>query len=83
MAGIEGFFQQHRLWLAEYGPKEQVPYPWNLPIPNSANQSAQLPPPGVWLWQFTETGNVGPLPGKTDGNFFDGTADQLAARWLA
>ena len=83
MVGVELFFQQHRLWLAEYGPKEQIPYPWNQPIPKSSNEAAQLPAPGVWLWQFTETGNVGPLPGKTDGNFYDGTADQLASRWLA
>lgn len=32
----------------------------------------------AWLWQFEETGRV-PLIGNVDGNFYDGSADQLAA----
>lgn len=83
MQGVDAFFQQRRLWLAEYGPKEQVPYPWNLPIAKSSNEAASLAAPGVWLWQFTEKGRVNPLTGNTDGNFFDGTFDDLKARWLA
>jgi lysozyme len=83
MAGVELFFQQHRLWLAEYGPKEQIPYPWNLPIVKSSNEATALDPPGVFLWQFTERGRVNPLTGNTDGNFFDGTFEDLKARWLA
>lgn len=82
MAGASAFFQQHRLWLAEYGPKEQVPWPWNTPIAKASAEAAPLPAPGVWLWQFTETGRANPLPGKTDGSFYDGTFDQLAANWL-
>lgn len=82
MAGAASFFQQHRLWLAEYGPKEQIPYPWNEPIIKQSNEGAALPAPGVWLWQFTETGRVNPLVGKTDGNFFNGTFEELQARWL-
>jgi lysozyme len=76
------FFQMHRLWLAEYGPKEQVPWPWSDPIAKSSNEAASIPAPGVWLWQFTEFGRFNPLIGNTDGNFFDGTFEQLQARWL-
>lgn len=83
MDGAQFFFQQHRLWLAEYGPKEQVPWPWNQPVAKASNEAATLPAPGVWLWQFTEKGNFNPLSGKTDGNFFDGTFDECQARWLA
>lgn len=83
MSGVMQFFQARRLWLAEYGPIERIPYPWNLPIAKSSNASTPLPAPGVFMWQFTETGRVAPLPGKTDGNFFDGTFEELKARWLA
>lgn len=83
MAGAEYFFQQHRLWMAEYGPREVIPYPWNLPIVKSSDQATSLPAPGVWLWQFTEKGNARGLPGLTDGNFYNGTFDQLKANWLA
>jgi len=83
MSGAMQFFQSRRLWLAEYGPTENIPWPWNTPIVKSSNAAAPLPAPGVFLWQFTEKGRLGPLPGFTDGNFFDGTADQLTARWLS
>jgi lysozyme len=83
MQGIENFFQMHRLWLAEYGPKEQIPWPWNMPIAKSSNEAASMPAPGVWLWQYTERGRVNPLTGNTDGNFFDGVFEDLKARWLA
>lgn len=83
MHGYETFFQMHRLWLAEYGPKEKVPFPWNMPIAKSSNEAASIAAPGVWLWQFTERGRVNPLTGNTDGNFFDGDFDALKARWLA
>jgi lysozyme len=83
MVGVELFFQARRLWLAEYGPKEKIPFPWDRPIAKSSNEATPLPAPGVWLWQFTETGHVNPLIGKTDGNFFDGTFEELQARWLA
>lgn len=77
------FYQQHRLWLAEYGPHMRIPYPWNEPITKSSDQSQDLPAPGVWLWQFTEKGRVNPLVGNTDGNFFDGTFEQLQRSWVA
>ena len=83
MIGVELFFQQHRLWLAEYGPKEQVPWPWNTPIVKSSDQSTAIPAPGVFLWQFTETGRFHPLMGNTDGNFFDGSFEDLQKRWLS
>lgn len=83
MQGVEYFFQQHRLWLAEYGPREQIPFPWDQPVIKSGNQVTPLPAPGVFLWQYTETGRMRPLHGFTDGNFFDGTMDELKARWLA
>lgn len=82
MVGADLFFQQHRLWLAEYGPKEQVPYPWNQPIVKSGDQATAMPAPGVWLWQFTEKGKMSALPGLTDGNFFDGSFAELQERWL-
>lgn len=83
MIGIKEFFQQHRLWLAQYGPVLHVPYPWNEAIPKTSNEELPLAAPGAWLWQFTETGRVNPLVGNTDGNFFDGTFEQLQASWLA
>jgi lysozyme len=82
MFGIMNFFQQHRLWLAEYGPHENIPWPWNSPIPKTSDQSAPMDAPGVFLWQFTESARLAPLTGPTDGNFFDGTFEQLKARWL-
>lgn len=83
MAGIMQFLQDHRLWLAEYGPHLNVPWPWNQPIVKSGNEATPAPAPGVFLWQFTEKGHVNPLTGNTDGNFFDGTFEELQARWLA
>lgn len=83
MLGIVDFFQRRRLWMAQYGPRLVIPWPWNEPIAKTSNESAPLPPPGVFMWQFTETGRFDPLIGKTDGNFFDGTFEQLQARWLA
>jgi len=83
IVACEYFFQRHRLWLAEYGPKEQVPWPWSEPVVKSSDQATHIPAPGVWLWQFTERGRINPLIGNTDGNFFDGTFEQLQARWLA
>lgn len=83
MSGVKLFFQQHRLWLAEYGPSANVPYPWNEPIVKTSDESADIPAPGVWLWQFTEKGRVNPLVGNTDGNFYDGTFEELKAHWLS
>lgn len=82
MADTPRFFQQHRLWLAQYGPKAVCPWPWNTPVAATANQEKPLAAPGVWLWQFTERGRIDPLKGNTDGNFFDGTFEQLSANWV-
>lgn len=73
MVGVEMFFAQHRLWLSENGPKEQIPYPWNLPI------SETIPAPGVWLWTLPEKA---PLPGQAIGCFFNGTFGGLQEHWL-
>lgn len=83
MIGAEQFFQRHRFWLAEYGPTEKIPFPWNTPIVPPSETDPGIPAPGVFLWQFTEKGRIPGLPGLSDGNFFDGTFDQLQARWLA
>ncbi len=83
MIAAENFFKLHRLWLAEYGPKEQVPWPWSQPIVKSSDEATAIAAPGVWLWQFTETGRLNPLVNNTDGNFFDGTFEELKTRWLS
>lgn len=83
MQGAADFFVQHRLWLAQYGPQVKIPWPWDQPISKSGDQSAPLAAPGVFMWQFTEKGRMSPLSGFTDGNFFDGTFEELQARWLA
>jgi hypothetical protein len=75
MHGVETFFQMHRLWLAEYGPKPQVPFPWDQPIAKSSNEATPLAAPGVWLWQFKSA--------ALDANFFDGDFETLKARWLS
>ncbi len=82
MADAPRFFQLHRLWLAQYGPKAKTPWPWSEKIAVTANQETALPAPGVWLWQFTERGRVNPLVGNTDGNFYDGDFAKLSANWV-
>lgn len=77
MSAAQMFFVRHRLWLAEYGPHENIPWPWSDKPSETEN------PPGVWLWQFTEVGRVNPIVGNVDGNFYNGTAEQLATRWLS
>lgn len=83
MVGIESFFMSHRLWLAQYGPAVRVPWPWDQPVAKTGDQSTPMTPPGVWLWQFTEKGRFTPLRGLTDGNFYNGTFEQLQNDWLA
>ena len=77
MSGAADFFQRHRLWLAEYGPHENIPWPWNAPVGTE-------PAPGAWLWQFADHGRFGAvLNGQVDCNYYAGTRDQLAARWAS
>lgn len=83
MQGAIDFFQQHRLWLAQYGPQPKTPWPWDQAVIKTGDQSTPLAAPGVFLWQFTEKGRINPLAGFTDGNFFDGSFEDLQARWLA
>lgn len=75
MIGHEDFFRKHRLWLAEYGPHENIPWPWNASLQKDDA-------PGVWLWQFSATGREPPIVGAVDLNFFDGTEDELRAKWI-
>jgi lysozyme len=82
MIGAANFFQNHPLWLAEYGPKIQLPWPWGDEISKSSNEATPLPAPGAMLWQFTEKGRVNPLIGNSDGNFFDGTFEDLGKVWI-
>lgn len=83
MLGAAQFFAMHRLWLAEYGPHENIPWPWNVPNGNGKDVNAPMTAPGIWLWQFSEKGRVNPVVGNVDVNFYNGTAEQLAANWLA
>lgn len=78
MGGVVQFFQDHRLWLAEYNPRYRTPWPWNEPV-----SETDTTVPGIWLWQFTQSGRLVDIPVTVDGNFFDGTFDQLQSRWLA
>jgi lysozyme len=72
MRGVMDFFRQHGLWLAEYGPHENTPWPWKL---------ADQPEIKPFLWQFSETGHLPAILGKVDCNFFDGTKEQLQGSW--
>lgn len=84
MIGAGDFFRKHRLWLAEYGPHENIPWPWNAAIRDKDN-AVVSPAPGAWLWQFQDRTNqfAGILSGQVDCNFYDGTAEQLAAHWIS
>lgn len=75
MIGAPDFFQRHPLWLAEYGPKEMIPWPWNTPAPN------ETVAPGAVLWQFNDHGRFAQLLGAVDVNYFAGTRDDLAKYW--
>jgi lysozyme len=69
---IDSYLAEHRLWLAQYGPRPVTPRNW---------QSA-------WLWQFTGDGvgpKPHSIPGIVDTgidiNHFDGDAVKLASEW--
>lgn len=55
------------LWLAEYGPKENVPAPWT---------KAQ-----TIGWQYSERGSLGGIAGHVDLNVTGWTSDQLKQNW--
>jgi lysozyme len=57
--------ENHRLWLAEYGPHLHVPPPWKT----------------AWLWQFSDNGRLDDIAGHVDLNFYPGTKEQLTAEW--
>lgn len=84
MIGIEDFFRKTDLWLAHYtSGKPNIPWPWNEIDQETGKE------PGLFLWQFTEKGKLPGVydsmrrPAPVDGNYFDGTFDQLRARWGA
>ncbi len=75
---IDTYFGEHRLWLAQYGPRPQVQASWDR----------------YWLWQFTEgkandprrkrvPGIPGNALGELDCNYYPGTAEQLAVEWAS
>lgn len=71
MVGVDNFMAQHRLWLAEYGPHENIPWPWNIDWKTA------------WLWQYKANGTVPGIIGQTDLNFYAGTNAQLIQEWKA
>jgi|SRR5216684_5844252 len=86
MIGVSDFFRQHRLWLAEYGPHENIPWPWSetvSPVRESINDRAVFENTGAWLWQFNGHGRMPKIIGDTDLNYYSGTKEQLAAEWQA
>lgn len=76
MTGAEMFFAQHRLWLAEYGPHANIPWPWS---DKTLSQMWQQP----FLWQFSEIGRVNPIVGNSDLNYYPGSFDALKANWAS
>lgn len=58
MTGAPEYFVQCRLWLAEYGPVEKVPWPWKT----------------ADMWQFSESGQVAGIAGRVDLNYYSGAA---------
>ena len=74
MNGAEMFFAQHRLWLAEYGPHSNLPWPWS----DHALSSMWRNP---WLWQYSGSGRVNPVIGAVDLNYYPGEFYQLKSNW--
>lgn len=75
MRGAEDFFRKHPLWLPEYGPHENIPWPWNTAAPNEPKA------PGCPIWQFNDHGRFKQLLGAVDVNYVGGDRDQLATLW--
>lgn len=81
MVGVEQFFRKHRLWLAEYGPTSAIPWPWETRAADKTIDHELSP--GVWLWKYASLGRIDPIIGNTNGYFYDGTPEQLAATWVS
>lgn len=75
---IDPYLGQHRLWLAQYGPRARVQASWDT----------------YWLWQFTEgkaddprrkriPGVPGNHRGELDCDYYAGTAEQLKKEWAS
>lgn len=75
MIGAVDFFRVHRLWLAEYGPHENIPFPWN-----SGGEAETIAPP--WLWQYKSSGHMPSVIGDTDLNYYAGSREQLTSEWI-
>jgi lysozyme len=67
---IVSFFATRRLWLAEYGPHERIPWPWSEH------------PEFCDMWQYSETGRLKAILGPVDFNVFTGgDRDTLTRVW--
>lgn len=75
----EFFFAKKDLWLAEYGPHENIPFPWN-DASLGLLAKGKKEPPGSWAWQFTDRGMVDKI-GSLDLNYFAGTETDMETRW--
>lgn len=80
MIGIEKFFVRCDLWLAEYGPHENIPWPWS-DSEAGLYRDGQKTAAGVWAWQFSDRGKISEIVGKLDLNYFAGTDADMATRW--
>jgi hypothetical protein len=75
MQTIYAFFASRRLWLAEYGPHERIPWPWSEH------------PEFCDMWQFDDRGALEHVIGKVDFSVFTvpdsmtATQKELAAIW--
>jgi lysozyme len=69
LAQYGDFFKPRLLWLAEYGPHERLPAPWD--------DASKV------LWQFSEDGQIGGIAGHVDTSYWPGDADSLEAAWRA
>lgn len=66
------YMRSHRLWLAEYGPHERIPWPWS-----EAPQFCDM-------WQFSETGRLRAVLGALDFDLYTGgDRAKLTADWKA
>jgi lysozyme len=55
----------YRLWLAQYGPKTELPVGWDR----------------YYLWQYTDQGSVPGIQPPTDLNAYSGSIPDLIASW--